>query len=70
VIDTGTLQELTQDKMKEMRELAIQTLINNQECFVAQWIIQNPFENIQDYQLKFYNDDPHCVYSARMEKIV
>lgn len=70
MIDNAALNEMTKEKMQELRIKATQTLVNNQECFVAQWILQNPFENIQDYQMKFYNDDPECVYSVRMEKIV
>lgn len=69
MIDVGEIQEMTQDEMRKMRETATNALIMNQECFVAQWILQNPFERISDYELKFYNDDPNCVYSVRMEKI-
>ena len=27
------------------------TIMNNQECFIAQWILQNPDENIKDWVL-------------------
>lgn len=61
--------ELTQQQIEEMRDRAMRVLVANQEVFVAQWIMQNPFAKISDYELKFYQDDPECVYSVRMEKI-
>lgn len=27
------------------------TILNNQECFVAQWILQNPDESISDWTM-------------------
>lgn len=55
-----------EDLMKQAREF----LYNNQECYVAQWILQNPFANINDYRLKFvYNDKSLMGYSVEMEKI-
>lgn len=45
-------------------------LYNNQECYVAQWVLQNPFANISDYRLKFvYNDHTLMGYTVEMEKI-
>lgn len=45
-------------------------LYNNQECYVAQWILQNPFVNIGDFRLKFvYNDKTLMGYTVEMEKI-
>lgn len=45
-------------------------LYNNQECFVAQWVLQNPFANINDYRLKFvYTDNSLMGYTVEMEKI-
>lgn len=45
-------------------------LYNNQECYVAQWVLQNPFANINDYRLKFvYNDTSLMGYTVEMEKI-
>ena len=69
MIGSDDIQEMTKERLRELRERATHTLLVNQECYVAQWILQNPFENIMDYQLKFYNDDPNCVYSVRMEKL-
>lgn len=64
------INEFTREKMDELRNQAMHTLMVNQECFVAQWILQNPFEKISDYQLVFNNDDPTNIYSVRMEKVV
>ena len=45
-------------------------LFENQEAYVAQWIIQNPFANISDYKLKFeYNDMSLTGYTVQMVKI-
>ena len=27
------------------------TIMNNQECYIAQWVLQNPDENISDWML-------------------
>jgi microcompartment protein CcmL/EutN len=56
----------------EIRKQAIRVLIDNQECLVAQWIIQNPFEQISDYMLEFkYHDEasPEHGYTVKMVKI-
>lgn len=56
----------------EIRRQAIRVLVDNQECLVAQWIIQNPFENIMDYKLEFKyhrDEDPELGYTVRMIKI-
>lgn len=54
----------------QLRKIATQTLWNNQECYVAQWILQNPFLNPADYALKFtYNDQELSGYSVTMEKV-
>lgn len=45
-------------------------LYDNQECFVSQWVLQNPFANINDYRLKFvYTDTSLLGYTVEMEKI-
>lgn len=45
-------------------------LYDNQECYVAQWVLQNPFANISDYRLRFvYNDESLLGYTVEMEKI-
>lgn len=61
-------QELEQ--RNQMRQLAIKTLYENQECFVAQWILQNPYANPEHYALKFvYHDESLSGYSVTMEKL-
>lgn len=63
-------EESKQNLSERLRQQSIQFLLANQECYVAQWIIQNPFANISDYRLKFeYNDQTQTGYSACMEKI-
>lgn len=53
-----------------MMQQAREFLFNNQECYVAQWVLQNPFANISDYRLKFvYNDQSLMGYTVEMEKI-
>lgn len=55
---------------EELRAQAMKFLYDNQECYVAQWILQNPFANPADYALKFtYNDQSMLGYSVTMEKI-
>lgn len=54
---------------EELRRRATQFIIDNQECYVAQWILQNPFANVDDYELKFtYNENSQFGYSVSMEK--
>jgi hypothetical protein len=58
------------DKREQLRNQAMKFLYDNQECFVAQWILQNPYANIGQYALKFvYNDSSLLGYSVTMEKI-
>lgn len=66
--------ELTQEEMAAKREAlrnqAMKFLMENQETYVAQWILQNPFAQINDYRLKFvYNDQSLLGYTVEMEKI-
>lgn len=64
-----TPEELN-EKREQLRKQAIEFLYNNQECYVAQWILQNPFAKIDDYKLKFeYNDQSLMGYTVTMEKI-
>lgn len=45
-------------------------LYDNQECYVAQWVLQNPFADINSYRLKFvYTDTSLLGYTVEMEKI-
>lgn len=56
--------------MEELRAKATRFLLENQECYVAQWILQNPFVNISDYKLNFqYNPTSEMGYTVTMEKI-
>lgn len=58
------------DKREQLRNQAMKFLYDNQECYVAQWILQNPYANIADYTLKFvYNDESLMGYTVTMEKI-
>jgi hypothetical protein len=67
--DELRLEDMNQ-KREELRARAMKCLYDNQECFVAQWILQNPFANPSDYRLKFvYNDQSLLGYSVTMEKI-
>lgn len=66
--------ELTQEEMGAKREAlrnqAMKFLMENQETYVAQWILQNPYAQIDDYRLKFvYNDSSMLGYTVEMEKI-
>lgn len=36
---------------EQILKKAIETLNKNQECYIAQWIKQNPDKNISDYTL-------------------
>lgn len=58
------------DIRESLRQQAMKVLYDNQECFVAQWILQNPFANIKEYRMKFvYNDKSMLGYTVEMEKI-
>lgn len=58
------------ERREALRKQALKFLYDNQECFVAQWILQNPYAEISEYSLKFvYNDESHLGYSVTMEKI-
>lgn len=58
------------DKREALRAQAMKFLFDNQECYVAQWILQNPFANPEHYALKFvYNDESLLGYSVTMEKL-
>lgn len=57
-------------KREQLRNQALKALYDNQECFVAQWILQNPFENPNDYTLRFvYHDKSKLGYDVQMVKI-
>lgn len=55
---------------EQLRAQAMKFLYDNQECFVAQWILQNPFANPADYTLRFtYHDKSMNGYDVQMVKI-
>jgi hypothetical protein len=35
---------------------AIETISQNQECFIAQWILNNPDENVEDWVMCYQPD--------------
>ncbi len=58
------------DMREELRKKAMKVLYDNQECFVAQWILQNPFANPNDYKLQFtYHDESLLGYDVQMVRI-
>lgn len=57
-------------KREALRKQAMDFLLANQETYVAQWILQNPYAQVNDYRLKFeYNDQSLMGYTVVMEKI-
>lgn len=55
---------------QQMQNQAMIFLMENQETYVARWILQNPYANISDYRLKFvYSDTSHTGYTVEMERI-
>lgn len=70
MIDVEGIVDDTKERIEAMRQQAMHTLMINQECFVAAWIMQNPFEKVSDYMLKFYPEEGNPnVYGVRMEKV-
>lgn len=69
------IEKITEHAFKPVdREAIMQQarkfLYDNQECYVAQWVIQNPYADINNYRLKFvYNDESLLGYTVEMEKI-
>lgn len=61
------LQKQIFDERDRLVEKAKRTLFNNQECYVAQWILQNPDANMSDYELHFRWNDANG-YNVYMEK--
>lgn len=70
------IEQITEQAFKPvdreaMMQQARKFLYDNQECFVAQWVLQNPYADINNYRLKFvYNDQSLLGYTCEMEKIV
>lgn len=46
---------MTKDVVSHIVQQAIETLENNRECYIAQWIIQNPSAKISDYTMCHQN---------------
>lgn len=70
IYEKTSLQENQADNEREkLRAQAMKVLYDNQECFVAQWILQNPFANPKDYTLRFvYHDQSMLGYDVQMVK--
>lgn len=69
-IDEVTKEAFKPVDREAMMRQARQFLYDNQECFVAQWVLQNPYVDISSYRLKFvYNDESLLGYTCEMEKI-
>lgn len=63
-------QQLVGKSREEMMAQARKFLYDNQECYVAQWVLQNPFVDFNNYRLKFvYTDQSIMGYTVEMEKI-
>lgn len=75
LIDPSEITDIVEQASKPidreaMMNQARKFLYDNQECYVAQWIIQNPYADISQYRLKFvYNDQSMLGYTVEMEKI-
>lgn len=68
--ETQALFQSEAHRVTDIRNKALRALYENQECFVAQWILQNPFEQMSDYRLKFiYDETSDLCYTVEMEKI-
>lgn len=64
------VEEFKPKSAEELRAQAMKVLYDNQECYVAQWILQNPFANPADYTLKFvYHDQSRLGYDVQMVRI-
>lgn len=72
-LSTGDVNDIfhaEKDARQALHDQAVSAIIANQECYVAQWILQHPFERMADYRLKFvYNDQSMTGYTVEMEKI-
>lgn len=63
------IKERVQQGIATLVEKAQYTLMQNRECFVAQFIIQNPNENIKDYVMIYQPDwSNNGVFKFWMEK--
>lgn len=70
MIDPVELMTQMDAKREELRQQALKVLIDNQETYVAQWILQNPGKNIEDYTLEFkWLEGDNNGYHVKMIKI-
>lgn len=57
---------------KELLDMAIKSLAMNQECYVAQWVIQNQDKNINDYTIviqDYYGEHSHqCTFTMKLKE--
>lgn len=66
LIEDMTQEELAEARIK-MAEYARNFLITNQEAYVCQWVLQNPFLNVGDFKLVFEYTDKG--YTCQMERV-
>lgn len=70
MIDPAKLLEQIDAKREALKQQAMQVLVDNQETYVAQWILQNPTTNIDEYTLEFkWLEGVGGGYQVRMVKI-
>lgn len=62
-------QDEIQKKIESLRKQAAKTLYDNQECYVAQWILHNPDKNPADYYLEFECRLDGHGYNVRMKRL-
>ncbi len=72
LIDSNQIIEAAQQGLEEKREKMIaeasRVLNQNHECYVAQWILQNPEVDFNDYQLEFVWRQDGFGYNVYMKK--
>jgi hypothetical protein len=67
---------MAEDVRQEIVTTAMEFLALNKECYIAQWVVQNPEENIKDYSLvqenmegggfRFYLEKKEKLYARGM----
>ncbi|ANA49215.1 hypothetical protein PMW_90 [Pseudomonas phage phiPMW] len=60
--------EMITKKRDELVAQAAKVVYQNQECYVAQWILHNPNVNFDDYELAFRSVDGKIGYNVYMVK--
>lgn len=61
MIDSGEILEVTEEMIREKRDelirRAAQVIHNNQETYVAQWIMHNQDKDFNDYMLVYESNE-------------